>query len=182
MSKGGGNMLMIYLLLALSLVFIRISAGYDSRYQKGKYFSIKNSVFARIILGSTSIFSKTKRRKGDRNKITVCGVCLYFALAAVVIVNVLFLIIPDIPCEQWMIDTSRFIVFANTLNDKVSAISILLLFLATVACIALACISEAKVIKQKWLKAFCFIFAALLILMAVSVAAWLLYDLISGLL
>ena len=43
-------MLMMYLVFVLSIFFIRILSGYDSRYQKGKYICIKNTVLSVILL------------------------------------------------------------------------------------------------------------------------------------
>ena len=62
-------MIMIYLLFAMSIFIIRILAGYDSRYQNGKYLSVKNTVLSKILLDSMSIYSRTKRLKKDKNKI-----------------------------------------------------------------------------------------------------------------
>lgn len=172
-------MIMVYLLLAMSLLFIRILSGYDSRYQKGKYFSVKNTVISKIALDSMSIYSKTKRPKKDRNKMSVCGVYFYSALATVLIINVVFLIVPDISCEAWVIDTGRFIVFAHTLNNKISAISILLLFLSIFVCVAFAIISYTKEIDPKWIKIFVWFFAIFMILVAAYSIIYLLIESIS---
>jgi len=172
-------MLMVYLLLVMSVIFIRILSGYDSRYQKGKYLSVKNTVISRIALDNMSFYSRTKRPKKDRNKMAVCGVCLYFALVVVLVINVVFLIIPDIPCEEWIIETERFLVFATTLNNKISAISILLLFLSIMVCMAFSIISSTKKITPKWIKIFVWSLAALMIFIAASSIIYLLIELVS---
>ena len=67
-------MAMIYLLFVMSIFFIRVLVGYHSRYQKGKCLSIKHVAFSKILLDSTSIYSKTKRLKKGKNKMSVCDV------------------------------------------------------------------------------------------------------------
>ena len=171
-------MIMVYLLFVMSIFFIRLLAGYDSRFQKGKYVSVKNTVFSKIVLDNMSVYSKTRRLKKDRNKMAVCGVCLYSALIAVLFINIVFLIIPDIPCEDWGIDTGHFMVFTNTFNDKISAISILLLFLSTIVCTAFAIVSSAKEITPKWVKVFVWVIAVCMILVAAFSMVYLLIELI----
>ncbi len=175
-------MKMVCLLFALSVFFVRILSGYDSRYQKGKYLSIKSTVIGKIALDSMSIYARTSRLKKDRNKMSVLGVYLYSALAVILAINVVFLIIPDIPCENWVIDTDtgRFIVFANTLNNKISAISILLFFLSIIVCFAFTIISSTKEITPKWIKIFVWGIAVFMILVAVLSTIYLLIDCISS--
>ena len=126
-------MIMIYLLFAMSIFIIRTLAGYDSRYQNGKYLSIKNTVLSKILLDSMSIYSRTKRLKKDNNKMSICGIPFYVTAAFVLLINLVFLFIADIPIEPWCIETSKFIVCAKTFNDKISAISILLLLMSIIA-------------------------------------------------
>ena len=177
LGKAVGTMLMVYLLLAMCAFFIRMLSGYDSRYQKGKYVSIKNTVISKIALDDISVYSKTKRLKRDMNKMAARGVYLYSALAAVLVINVVLLIIPDIPCESWIIDTERFLVFADTLNDKISAISILLLFLSIIACLGFSFISM-KEITPKWIKILIRVVAVFMLLAAAAITVYLLIELI----
>jgi membrane-bound metal-dependent hydrolase YbcI (DUF457 family) len=117
------SMVMVYLIFALSIFFVRLFAGYDSRYQKGKYISIKNTVLSIVLLDSMSIYGRTRRLKKDKNKMSLCGIPFYLGIGIVLITNIVFLTIPDMPIEPWGIETNKFIVYANTLNDKISAIA-----------------------------------------------------------
>ena len=63
-------MVMVYLIFALSIFFVRLFAGYDSRYQKGKYISIKNTVLSAVLLDGMSIYGRTRRLKKDKNKMS----------------------------------------------------------------------------------------------------------------
>ena len=136
----------------MSIFMIRILAGYDSRYQNGKYLSVKNTVLSKILLDSMSIYGRTKRLKKDKNKMSICGIPFYVAAVFVLLINLVFLFITDIPIEPWGIETSKFIVYANTLNDKISSISILLLLMSIVGYIAFTIIHSTKETKQKWIK------------------------------
>ena len=173
-------MIMIYLLFAMSIFMIRILAGYDSRYQNGKYLSVKNTVLSKILLDSMSIYSKTKRLKKDKNKMSICGIPFYVAAAFVLLINLVFLFITDIPIEPWGIETSKFIVYANTLNDKISAISILLLLMSIIAYIAVTIIHSTKETKPKWIKVFAWIVALIMILTAVLSSIYFLIELIAS--
>ena len=170
-------MVMVYLIFALSIFFVRLLAGYDSRYQKGKYISINNTVLSIVLLDSMSIYNR--RLKKDKNKMSFCGISFYIGIGIVLLTNIVFLIIPDIPIEPWGIETNKFIVYANTLNDKISAIAILILFVSVIDYIAMSIINSTKETKPKWIKIFIWIVAALMIVTATASAIYFIVELIS---
>ena len=172
-------MVMLYLIFALSIFFVRLLAGYDSRFQKGKYISIKNTVLSIVLLDSMSIYGTTRRLKKDKNKMSFCGIPFYVGVGIVLIINTVFLIIPDMPIEPWGIETNKFIVYANTLNDKISAIAILILFVSVIDYIAMSIINSTKETKPKWIKIFVWIVAALMIVTATASAIYFAVELIS---
>ena len=171
--------MMVYLLFVLLIFFIRVLAGYDSRYQKGKYISIKNTVLCVVLLDGMSIYGRTKRLKKDKNKMAICGIPFYLGIGIVLITNIIFLIIPDIPIEPWGIETNKFIVYANTLNDKISAIAILLLFASVIGYVAIPIIHLTKATKPRWIKVVIWIVASLMIVIATVTAIYFLIELIS---
>ena len=162
----------------MSVVIIRAVAGYDSRFRKGKYFTIKNAVLSKILLGATSPYTRNLRPKRDRNKMSVTGAYLYSALLAVLVINLVFLLIPDIPSETWVIDTGRFFLFTSTLNDKISAISIFLLFLSIFVCIIRVLASSMKEASPVWVKILILILLALMLLIDVFISTYLLIELV----
>ena len=172
-------MVMMYLLFALSIFFVRILAGYDSRYQKGKYISIKNTVLSIVLLDSMSIYGKTSRLKKDKNKMDLCSIPLYLYAGIVFIINVIFLIIPDIPIEPWVIETDKFIVYANTLNHKISAIAIFSLFALVIGYIAISIIHTTKETEPKWMRVLIFLTASLMIVTAAALVIYFSFELIS---
>ena len=164
----------------MSIFMIRILAGYDSRYQNGKYLSVKNTVLSKILLDSMSIYSRTKRLKKDKNKMSICGIPFYVTAAFVLLINLVFLFITDIPIEPWGIETSKFIVYAKTFNDKISAISILLLLMSIVGYIAFTIIHSTKETKSKWIKIFLWAVAVIMILTAALSSIYFLIELIAS--
>ena len=173
-------MIMVYLLFAMSIFMIRILAGYDSRYQNGKYVSVKNTVLSKILLDRMSIYSRTKRPKKDKNKMSICGIPFYVSVAAVLLINLVFLLVADIPIEPWGIETNKFFVYANTFNDKISAISILLLFSSVIGYIAITLIRSTKEIKPKWIKIFVWVVTVIMILTAVLSSVYFLIELVAS--
>ena len=173
-------MIMVYLLFAMSIFMIRILAGYDSRYQNGKYVSVKNTALSKILLDSMSIYSRTNRLKKDKNKISICGIPFYVAATVVLLINLVFLFVADIPIEPWGIETDKFIVYANTFNDKISAISIFLLFFSVIGYIAIAIIRSTKEIKPKWIKIFVWVVTVIMILTAVLSSVYFLIELVAS--
>jgi len=145
-----------------------------------EYLSVKNTVLSKILLDSMSIYSRTKRLKKDKNKMSICGIPFYVAAVFVLLINLVFLFITDIPIEPWGIETSKFIVYANTLNDKISSISILLLLMSIVGYIAFTIIHSTKETKPKWIKVFAWMVAAIMFLTAVLSSIYFLIELIAS--
>ena len=172
-------MYMIYLLFLLSVLMARMLAGYDSRYLRGKYVVVKNKILQVLLLDGMSIYSRTKRRKGDRNKMSVTGLWLYATLGAVVFVNLICLVLPDIEIAPWIIDTGEFIVYANTLNDQVSAIAVLLFFAAEIALVSVTLFHLTKDTEPKWIKWLARGISAVMLLTALAMAVYLLVTLFS---
>ena len=170
---------MVYLLFAFSVFFIRCFAGYDSRYQKGKYICIKNSFVSKILLDSTSLLERTKRLKKDRNKISLCGIILYIETAVVLFINLSFFIIPDIPTAPWGVETEKFLLYTNTLNEKISAIAIFLLFLSVMGDMGIAIIETSKDTAPKWIKVLVRGVAIFMILIVLLTSIYLLCELFS---
>lgn len=172
-------MYMIYMLLLLGLLMARLLAGYDSRHRKGKYIVVKNRALHVLLLDTMSIYDRTRRRKSDRNKMSVLGLRLYVALGAVILVNLVCLVLPDVEIAPWIIDTGELIVYADTLNDQVSAISVLLFFSAEIAVIAVTVLHLPKDTEPKWIKWLVWGIAGIMLLTALAMAVYLLCTLFS---
>ena len=52
-------MVMIYLLFAMSIIFIRFLSGHDSRYESGKYLTVQNTILSKLLMDNTSLYERT---------------------------------------------------------------------------------------------------------------------------
>ena len=153
---------MQYLLIIFCIVFIRCFAGYDSRFENGKYIYIKHPVLRVILTDSTSFFERTKRRKNDRDKMSVVGLLFYVVAALVILINIVLLLVPQMPIEPWAIPSTKFKAI-DTLNEKISVILVWLLLCAVMGYMITLCARSVKTIKQKWLRIFVYAILALAI-------------------
>ena len=176
--RGGRIMIMVYLLFAISVLLIHFLAGYDSRYQRTKYIRIENKIICMALIDSMSAWDKTKRPQKDRNKMSLMGIFLWVAVFVVVMVNVLLLIMPDIPIDPWGFETEKFLVSTDTLNEKVSAISIFLLFLGTLGGMVIILNKTALNTEQKWVRWLIGAVNSLLLLLVAGGAIYFVYELI----
>ena len=67
----------------------------------------------------------------------------------------------------------------NTLNEKISAIAVLLLFLSLMGCFAVSMIQTIQVTESKWLKVFLWVVVILAMAVTAAVSIYLLFELIS---
>ena len=160
-------MIAAYLLFAMLLYLIRLLAGRDGRYSKAKYIVVKNKVLACVLLDNMSIYTRTKRRKSDRNKMTYLGLGLYIAAAVVLLINIVCLIIPKVYTEPWIFETDKFAIVANTLNERISAIAIMQLFSVVLVPIAMSMI-QATGKLPKLGRTLAYIFSILIMIVAAS--------------
>ena len=146
---------MMYIVLLLSLLLIRICAGYDSRYQKGKNFSINHRILRILLIDKMSFFERTNRPKKDRNKISLPGVILYIFSFVVIAANIVLLcFVPEIPMDPWEIETDKFYMYVDTFNQQLSAALILVLFISALLYMVFELTIGVKQngVKQKWIK------------------------------
>ena len=116
-------MIMMYILFLLSLVVCRFFAGYDSRFQNGKYIIINDPKLRMLLVDEMSFFERTKRLKKDINKMTVSGLFFYiYSLVTLILSVLLHLVVSKTPIEPWEIETDDFFMYVDTLNEKLSAI------------------------------------------------------------
>ena len=94
-------------MFAMVLYLIRLLAGRDGRYSKAKYIVVKNKVLVCVLLDDMSIYTRAKRRKSDRNKMTYFGLGLYIAAAVMLLINIVYLIIPKVYTEPWIFETNK---------------------------------------------------------------------------
>ena len=163
-------MIMAYLTFVLCLIGIRAMAGYDSRCQNGKYVTLKSDFLSRVLLSQSVAVERKKRLKKDKNKMSVCGTMFYAAAGFTLLVNLFFLLVDDIPVKPWELDAGSLYIYVDTLNEKVSALLILLLFGSIAGYYMLLIFRTVKMenVKPKWCRIFLY---GIELLMAVTVVA-----------
>lgn len=171
-------MVMMYVLFLLSIIFIRGFAGYDSRKKKGKYIVIKSRILSTLLLDEMVMLEKTYRLKKDRNKMSIVGLIYYLAALIVLLLSITFAFIPAIPCEPWAFESAKFVLFADSLNDKIVTVAITLLLSAVWDYIAVSIVKMTKDTKPTWLKIFIWITACLMILISCFPCVYMIVDLI----
>ena len=171
-------MVMMYILFLFTLIFIRGFTGYDSRKKKGKYIVIKSRILSTLLLDEMVMLEKTYRLKKDRNKMSILGLIYYLAALIVLLLSIIFVFIPAIPCEPWAFESAKFVLFADSLNDKIVTVAITLLLSAVWDYIAVSIVKMTKDTKPTWLKIFIWITACLMILISCFPCVYMIVDLI----
>ena len=171
-------MAMVYLLLLWSVVFVRALAGYDSRVQKGGAYSVKSPFFAALLLDRYSMMQRSKRKKCDQNKISLAGICLWSAVALVLLLAPILLLFFTAPIPPWTLESQKFFLYADTLGEKLFSITVLLLVCSVMGRLVFESLRVAQEIEQKWLKIFVWLVMALVSLALLACGAWLLWELV----
>ena len=174
-------MIMAYLVFVFCLLAIRAIAGYDSRVQTGKYVTMKSNFLSRVLLSRSVVVERKKRLKKDQNKMSVCGVAFYAAAGFTLLVNLFFLLVDDIPIASWVIDTESLSIYADTLNEKVSALLILLLFCSIAGHYTWLIFRTVKMenVKPKWGRIFLYAVEMLMAVTVVTCAGYFVFELAS---
>lgn len=162
---------MLYLLYILMLIVCRFFAGYDSRYQTGKYIVIRIPKVRALLVDSVSYYDRSKRLKKDIHKMSVMGVVLY-AVAAVSLVGsvVAQVAVPAIPVDPLVIETDTFIMCADTLNTMLSAAFIWAFLLICMIFFVVGIMRSIKK-EKRWVRILVYIVAAFIFVM-VGCMAW----------
>ena len=173
-------MVMMYVLFLLPVIFIRGFAGYDSRKGKGKYIVIKSRILSTLLLDKMVMLEKSDRLKKDRNKMSIVGLIYYLAALIVLLLSIIFAFIPAIPCEPWAFESAKFVLFADSLNDKIVTVAITLLLAAVFSYLAVSIVKFTKDTKPTWLRIFIWITACLMIFVGSFLSVYMLIDLLIG--
>ncbi len=146
-------MIQMYLLFLLSLVVCRFFSGYDSRFQSGKYIIINNPKLRMLLVDEMSFLERKKRLKKDINKMTISGLFFYiYSLVIFILSAVLYFCVSKIPIEPWEIETDKFFMYVDTLNEKLLAICIWLYFLSVISFVAVLMVRNTKTVSRKSIK------------------------------
>lgn len=143
-------MYMFPIQLIFALIFARICSCYDSRISKGKYVTIKNNTLAKILIDNEHFFYRGKRTlKKDRNKLSIAGMIFYLCVVFIVVLTFIFLLLPQIPCEPFELDSTKIYLYADTLNEKIPIIFSIILMCVEIIYIAVLLFQYRNEIAQK---------------------------------
>ena len=117
--------------------------------------------------------------KKDRSRLSVRGAWFYAGAGVVLFIHIAFLIVHPIPIEPWGIETDKFMVYADTLNEKISAIVVLLLFLSVMGYMAFTAIRFTKE-KPKWINVLIWSVAIFMLLTVALSSLYLLRALVAS--
>ncbi len=164
----------LFVVYILCILMLRFTAGYDSRYQRGKFIKIKSPVLRKILLDKMSFEERRYRLKKDIDKMSVSGLVLYIVAFIVFLFILVFLcFVPPIPTDVFMFEGSRFFIYLDTFNKKAAAVGIAAFFCLTVLYISFNLILSAKFIKTKGVKVFSYI-------VGIFLAAMVVFCIVSG--
>lgn len=111
------TLLMIILPWALTWFFARLASTYDSRIHKGKYIVIRNERIARLFIEKCIDFGRGRQTlKKDRNKMSLFGLIIYSGILFVILLSIILLIVPKVPCEPFLVDSEKLFIYADTVN------------------------------------------------------------------
>ena len=171
------TLLMLLLPLFVTLVFAKTVSTYDSRIHKGKYVVIRNKTIARLLISKCTPPVRGKQTlKKDRNKMSLFGLVIYLGTLFVILITVILLIIPKVPCEPFLVDSTRLFLYADTINAKIPiCLSLSLFALASVFWFVywIRLISDTEC---KWIKIAISIFFGLMIVVCAIGAFMLLIE------
>ena len=151
-------MYMLPIALIFSIVFARICTTYDSRSSRGKYITIKNKTLAKLLIEKEHFLDKGKcTLQKDRNKMSIIGLIFYLCNLFIIILTLILLLLPKIPCEPFEIDATKMYLFADTINTKIPICFTMMLLCSEFFYFAIMMFRYIKNVEQKWIKALIFI-------------------------
>ncbi len=111
------TIIVLALIMIASVLFARECAGYDSRYNAGRFFCVKNETLSYFLLPrSLGSRNRVKRLAVDYNKMTYAGAFFYVLNAIlIVLIPIILHVIPSLPTA--VLETEWFIL--DTLNAKI---------------------------------------------------------------
>lgn len=171
------TLLMLLLLWVLTLVIARCASTYDSRIHKGKYVVIRNKTIAKYLIEKHIDFGKGRQTlKKDRYKMSVFGLVIYLGVLFLILLSIILLLVPKVPCEPFLVDSEKLFFYADTVNEKIPVCLSMSWFGIAVIHMFLCSIRICSDIEYKWVRVLLNIFCGLMIVACVVGAFVILID------
>ena len=172
-------MYMLPIALIFSIVFARICTTYDSRSSRGKYITIKNKTLAKLLIEKEHFLDKGKcTLQKDRNKMSIIGLIFYLCNLFIIILTLILLLLPQIPCEPFEFDASKMYLYADTLNQKIPIILSIILLCSEMLYFTVLLFRCKKEIEQKWIKTLVYVSSLLMGLVSLIVILEMIFELL----
>ena len=172
-------MYMLPIALIFSIVFARICTTYDSRSSRGKYITIKNKTLAKLLIEKEHFLDKGKcTLQKDRNKMSIIGLIFYLCNLFIIILTLILLLLPQIPCVPFEIDATKMYLFADTINSKIPICSTMILLCSEFFYFAIMMFRYIKNVEQKWIKYLMFIVSMIITLVCGVVIIEMFFELL----
>ena len=171
-------MYMLPLALLFTVAFARFSTCYDSRNPKGKYIVIKNDKLAKLLIEKQNFWDRRYTLNKDRNKMSVVGLIFYLCSAFIIVLTLVLMCVPQIPCEPLEIDAAKMYLYAETLNEKIPVIFTMILLCAEFLYFSILLLRYKKEIKQKWIRLLVLVCSSIICLICGAVIAVMLFELL----
>lgn len=156
-------MQMLPIAFIFTIIFARICTTYDSRSSRGKYITIKNKTLAKLLIEKEHFLDKGEYTlQKDRNKMSIIGLTFYLCNLFIIILTLILLLLPQIPCAPFEIDATKMYLFANTINSKLSIVLTMILLCAEFLYFAIMLFRCIKNVEQKWLKILIFVISIII--------------------
>lgn len=171
-------MYMLPILLIFTVVFARISTTFDSRNSTGKYVTIKRDVLAKVLIAKECILDRRYTLQKDRNKMSVFGLIFYLCNIFIVMLTLILLLLPKIPCMPFEIDATKIYLFADTINSKIPIILTMILLCAEFFYFAIMLFRYIKNVEVKWIKMLIFLSSIIIGLVCGAVIIEMFFELL----
>ena len=108
---------------------------------------------AKLLIEKATFWDKGRYSlKKDRNKMSVVGFVFYLSNILIILLTIIFLFIPDIPCKPLVIDATKIYLYADTLNAKIPIICAMVLLCSECLFFLIQLLKFIKGIHGRWVK------------------------------
>lgn len=146
-------MYMLPIVWLFTVILARICSTYDSRNSRGKYVILKNKFLAKILIDKEGFWAKGRYTlQKDRNKMSIVGLAFYLCNLFIIVLTIVLMLLPQIPCAPFEIDTTKIYVYTDTVNTKIPVILTMILLCAEIFWLSISLFCYVKKVEQKWIK------------------------------
>ena len=114
----------------------------------------------------------------DRNKMSIIGLIFYLCNLFIIILTLILLLLPQIPCVPFEIDATKMHLFADTINSKIPICFTMILLCSEFSYFAIMMFRYIKNVERKWIKCLMFIVSMIISLVCAAVIIEMFFELL----